>query len=455
MKLTSDLKFQPGKIKSLVSLGAIAAISLLFGCSPSQQSISCPQPASTAEAATRLKQTSDLELSFLIDGTLSMQGYVNDLPDSRYSKTLRLMDSASSTGWNSANTKYYRFGTKKQPIDRETFLKAQLPVFYQSGSDFSTSRIDAALADPADNRLSLVVTDLYQKDADVRLVQNLLAQRYLEKGYAIGILAVKSEFKGTVYDVGISNQNFGYSTSGQTSRAFHPVYVMLLGSYGNINHFFDQLQRNGLNDVEHEFVIFSPQPVAEAAVLNANEIKTAPRKDILQPKSLNDGRLVVRKQQPEDPVQFLVVTKKTASQPTDVELPYRALKGVLPVEPTAIALTPTLEKYQSQSKQFQPSNTQGLQLTDWNVKDGSIRFKAKIQADQLESGIYRFQFDASPTDFIEPDWWKTWNATEGNLDGAKTHNLQPFLRGLRLRTAELMKQQKPVIARLCYAVQKK
>ncbi len=384
-----------------------------------------------------------------------MQGYVNGLPDSRYGKTLRLIDSASSTGWNSATTKYYRFGTKKQPIDRDTFLKAQLPAFYQGGADFSTSRIDAALTDPAENQLSLVVTDLYQKDADVRLVQNLLAQRYLSQGYAVGILAVKSEFKGTVYDVGISNQDFEYATPGKPAKAFHPFYVILLGSYGNVNHFFDQLQRNGLSAVDHEFVIFSPQPVAQAAVLNVNEVKSAPRKDILQPKALNDGHVLVRKQKASEPIQFLVVTKKTTSQPTAVEIPYGGLKGLLPIEAGAIALTPTIEKYQSQSKGFKSSDTQGFQLTDWSIKNQSIHFNTKIQADQLDPGIYRFNFDASPTDFTEPDWWNNWNATEGNLDGAKTNNLLPFLRGLRLRTSELMKQQKPIIARLCYAIQKK
>jgi hypothetical protein len=455
VKFTPHFRFQRRKNSILVSGGAIALSSLLFGCSPNQQSISCSSPTPDTEAAARLKQTPSIQLSLLLDGTPSMQGYVNDLPDSRYGKTLRLIDSASSTGWNTVTTKYYRFGTKKRTIDREIFLKAQLPAFYQGGNDFSTSRIDAALIDPADNQLSLVVTDLYQKDADVRLVQNLLAQQYLSKGYAVGILAVKSEFKGTVYDVGISNQNFGYATLGKTAKAFHPFYVILLGSYGNINHFFDQLQRNGLSAVEHEFVIFSPQPVAQAAALNSGEIKSTPRKDILQPKALNDRHVLIRKKQASDPVQFMVVTKKTTNQPIDVELPYHGLKGVLPVELGAIALTSTLEKYQSQSKGFQPISTQGFQLTDWRVKDQSIHFKTKIQADQLDPGIYRFNFDASPTDFSEPDWWNNWNATEGNLDGAKTNNLLPFLRGLRLRTAELMKQQKPVIARLCYGIQKK
>ncbi len=386
-----------------------------------------------------------------------MQGFVKSQPDSRYRQTLRLIDSASSTGWDNtaAGAKYYRFGTKKQPIDRETFLKAQLPVFYQGGSDFSTSKIDAALSAPDKDKLSVILTDLYQKDADVLLIQKLLAQNYLEKGYSIGVIGIKSEFQGTVYDVGIANQDFSYSTAGKSATALHPFYVLLVGSYGNIDHFYDQLLKNGLTAVEHELVVFSSIPVEQAVTLSANEEKAPPRKDILQPKALNNGQVLVRKQTPSEPVQFLIVTSKTSNQPINVELPYRRLRGTLLPDPTAIVATSTIKKYQSQSKGFQSNDSQGLQITDWKITDQSLQFKTKIQADQLDSGIYQFNFDVSPTNFMEPDWWNRWNATEGTLNGSKTNNLLPFLRGLQLRTAELVKRQKPVIAKLCYAVQKK
>ena len=454
MKFISPLPFQHRK-KPLTYCGAIAAVILLFGCSPQSQTISCQQPQLPQQVTEKLKQTPLLQLSVLLDGTLSMQGFVNNQPDSRYRQTLRLIESASSTGWNNAaaGTKYYRFGTKKRSIDRETFLKAQLPVFYQGGSDFSTSKIDAALSEPGNEKLSVILTDLYQKDADVSLIQKLLAQNYLDKGYSIGVVGIKSEFQGTVYDVGIANRDFAYSTAGKSASALHPFYVLLVGSYGNIDHFYDQLLKNGLTSVEHEFIVFSTLPAERAATLSASEDKALPRKDILQPKALNNGQVLVRKQTPSEPVQFLVVTSKTSDQPISIELPYKSLRGTLPPDPNAIVAT--VQKYQSQSKGFQPSDSQGFQLTDWKIADQSLQFQAKIQPDQLDSGIYLFNFDASPTNFVEPDWWNRWNATEGTLDGSKTNNLLPFLRGLKLRTAELMKRQKPVIAKLCYAIQKK
>jgi hypothetical protein len=454
VNVTHWLRFQGQRIPA--GLGAIATVFLLSSCGPQQQQVSCDLPVPKA-AAVSLNPSAAIHLSVLIDGTPSMQGYVNGLPDSRYNKTLRLIDSASSTGWNRAETsvKYYRFGTQKQPIDRETYLRAQLPAFYQGGANFSVSRIDAALSEPSPDGLSAIVTDLYQKDADVRLVQNQLAQRYLEKGYAIGVLAVKSEFKGSIYDVGLTGQSFTYSTASKSPQSFHPFYVILLGSYGNINRFFEQLKRNGLSDVEHQFEIFYPQPIQQPAMLDPNGIKGNSRKDLIQPKALNDGQVVIRKKNAQDPVQFFVMSSKTQPTPLPVEVSYKPLDNVLPLEPTAIALKATAEQYQKKSKSFQTINTQGVQLSDWKVEPQSIQFQSKFQADALDQGIYRFTFDASPSDLAEPDWWTAWNASEGSLSGEKTNNLLPFLRGLRLSTVELMKQQNPVIARICYAVQKK
>jgi hypothetical protein len=454
VNVTHWLRHQDQRIPA--GLGAITTAFLLTACGPQQQQISCESPAPKAAAAS-LNPSSDIQLSVLIDGTPSMQGYVNGLPDSRYNKTLQLIDSASSTGWNRAGTsvKYYRFGTQKQPIDRETYLRAQLPAFYQGGANFSVSRIDAALSEPSPAGLSVIVTDLYQKDADVRLVQNQLAQRFLEKGQAIGVLGVKSEFKGSIYDVGLTGQSFTYITASKSSQSFHPFYVILLGSYGNVNRFFEQLKRNGLSDVEHQFEIFYPQPIQQPAMLDPNGIKGNSRKDLIQPKALNDGQVVVRKQNAQDPVQFFVMSSKTQATPLPVEIPYKPLDNVLPLDPTAIAVKATAEQYQKKSKNFQPINAQGIQLTDWKVAPQSIQFQSKFQADALEKGIYRFTFDASPSDLAEPAWWAKWNASEGSLSGDKTNNLLPFLRGLRLSTVELMKQQNPVIARLCYAIQKK
>lgn len=453
--MLSTLSFSNLKKLLFSGLSAIAVVFLLTACGPDQQTISCVPPAGTE--LNRLARTDAINQSILIDGTPSMQGYVNNLPNSRYAKTLQLIDSASSTGWTSAKSavKYYRFGTRKQVIDRETYLRSQLPAFYQGGADFSVSRIDAALEKPAADRLDIVVTDLYQKDADVQIVQNQLKERYLEQGYGVGILAIKSEFNGTIYDVGLSGQQFSYSTVGKAPTLFRPFYVMILGSYGNIQHYYEQLQKNGLGDVDHQFVIFHPRPVRQASVLDSRTVLQNLPNSIQQPKALNDGRVVLQKKSAVVPVQFFALTRKTATTPFSAIVSYAPLPHTLPIQSSAIALTAVAERYQNRAQGFQPLQPDGFQLSDWQVADNSLQFKARFQTDKLEKGIYRFNFEASPTELGEPTWWKAWTATEGSLEGAKTNNLLPFLRGLRLSTTEQMKQQKVAIARLCYGLHKK
>ncbi len=454
VKLLSTLSFRNLKKILFPGLSAIAVVFLLTACGPDQQTISCAPP--TEAPPNDLTPTDGIQLSVLIDGTPSMQGYVNNLLSSRYAQTLKLIDSASSTGWTGAKSaiKYYRFGTQKQVIDRETYLRSQLPAFYQGGADFSVSRIDTVLDKPAPDRLDVLVTDLYQKDADVQIVQNQLKDRYLEQGYGVGILAIKSEFNGTIYDVGLSGQQFGYSTAGKAPPLFHPFYVMILGSYGNIQHYYEQLQKNGLGDVDHRFVVFYPQPVRQVSVLDSRAILQKLPNNLQQPKVLNDGRVVLQKKSAIAPVQFFALTRKTVAEPFETKIVYAPLPHTLPIQSSAIALTTAAERYQNRAKGFQSVQTDGFQLSDWQVEDSSLQFKARFQPDKLEKGIYRFNFEASPTELGEPAWWKTWTATEGSLEGAKTNNLLPFLRGLRLSTTAQMKQQKVAIARLCYALHK-
>jgi hypothetical protein len=432
----------------------IAIAFLVTACAPNQQTISCKSPDIDPQIRQSLSKTDGIQLSLLIDGTPSMEGYVTT-PNSQYLRTLQLLDSASSTGWNSSTTKvtYSKFGTKKQVINRDAFLRAQLPEFYKGGAEFNVSRIDAVLSPPKTDSLDVVVTDLYQKDADVQLVQNLLKQNYLEAGYAIGILAIKSEFSGTVYDVGLSGKSFTYSSAGKAANAFHPFYVILLGTYGNVQHFFEQMNRSGLNAAQQQFMIFYPHLVANHGFLSTDISKKGLPKGINLTKSLNDGRVVLRGTSG-SPVQLFSITP-SVDQPILNTISYEPLPHVLTVQSDAIALNTSSQKFQSKTKDFQPITTDAVKLSNWKVEPKTIQFQTMIQPTKLEKGIYQFTFDALPLELKEPSWWEVWNANEGSLDGSKTNNLLPFLRGLRLNTTELMKQDKSTIARICYGIQRK
>jgi hypothetical protein len=441
------------------SLG-VSAIAVLFlhACAPAQQTVSCDLPKQSSNPVLAVgPKTDTAKISILIDGTPSMQGFVNNLPSSRYVSTLQLIDSVSSTGWVSAQSelKYYRFGTSKQVLDRATYRRAQLPEFYGNSPDLKVSNIDVAIDKPKADSLSIIITDLYQKDADITLVQNQLNQKYLQPGYAVGIIAIKSEFKGTIYDVGLRGQQFEYSTMGQPASKFHPFYVLFLGSHGNIKHFFEQLKAmNGDLAKQAEFSIFYPQPVGQAALIDPSTVPEPLPKDYRRAKALNDGDVVIRVKD-DQPVELLSLNKGADAASLEYRLPYNPLSYGLLINSEQMLVEPTVEKYVNKASGFQPIESKALTLRDWSIDQQAIKLTANINPSDLDPGIYRYVIDVHPTDFQEPNWWAAWSSSEGTLDGSKTHNLLPFLRDLKSSTIALMRAQKPAIARLCYALQKK
>ena len=112
-------------------------------------------------------KSESVEIEILVDATPSMRGYVNNNRQSRYEQTLDWLDSSAVSGWasNKSLIKYYLFGTSRRQIDRQGYLNAKKPAIY-SGDIFLDSQLKAAIAPPSPNKLSVIVTDLYQTDND-------------------------------------------------------------------------------------------------------------------------------------------------------------------------------------------------------------------------------------------------------------------------------------------------
>ncbi|MGB8698612.1 MAG: hypothetical protein WCD18_04280 [Thermosynechococcaceae cyanobacterium] len=315
------------------------------------------------------------------------------------------------------------------------------------------SQIDKLLTDQAtENRVNVIVTDLYQKNADIGRVQGPMTQNYLERGYAIGVLAVKSEFNGTIYDVGLTNQQFSYSTLGQSPKKYHPFYILILGTYGNVHHFYEQAQQYGLNSVQHEFAIFSPQLVKQTATLDPQKINKNDGKELSRPQTIKDGNLLLRKAS-KAPVQFLSISRRAETQSLTEKMTYHPLEKVL--QPSKNELKREDQRYSSKTKQFEPISLPGIELSDWTIAQKSLKFKLNLQPAQFDSGIYTLTASVFPKTLQQPDWWQTWSSDENGLDGSKTNNLFRFMNGLAGNTVESIRKQNNAIAHLCYAIQKK
>jgi hypothetical protein len=434
-------------------LVAIAACLLMTSCKPKTVIPTC---VPLSESNSIIDQKSDSITTIIqIDGTPSMQGFTKNFTNSRYAQTLDLLDRASTTTWKSSQVQYFRFGTAKQQIDRQAYLQAKLPEFYTGENPaFRVSQIESAIVPAAKDRISIIVTDLYQKNSDTNLLLKKLKEDYLQKGYAVGILAIRSEFDGIVYDVGIKNTQFPYSTQGKNLDKFRPFYVLVLGSYGNISNYFNEIKKTSGSLIKNEqFTIFYPQIVRQASTFQVESLPDLP-KGIRRLKTINDGKVLLKVD--DQPIEIININKNTDNNYSiNYQVPYTALPYTLPVEPAAVTISSVAQSFNTTTKNFQSFNgKKALQLNDWKTNKNNISFVTKIDANDLDSGVYLFTVDALPQDLKTWGWWDKWNSNESSFDGAKTNNLLPFFQGLKSLTTELITVNKANIGRFCYAIKK-
>ena len=107
-----------------------------------------------------------------------------------------------------------------------------------------------------EGQLVVIVTDLFQDDSDITLLVNHLKEKYIKKGREVGLFGLRSQFDGTVYDIGIGEgSSLRYRSTPGNPETFRPLYLLVLGRHADISHYFDRLIANGFT--EAETIIFS------------------------------------------------------------------------------------------------------------------------------------------------------------------------------------------------------
>jgi len=248
-----------------IFLGLLAM--LLLGC-PIREEWSCPELSpSNSEMSSKPDK-----IIIQIDGTPSMKGFVNN-SNSRYIRTLRLLRGAANTAFPATSSPtFYVFGTQrlKEPISHQS---AETVEFYSGGNpnlrDAATSKIVQPQKTDSSNSLYVIVTDLYQENAQWEELVANLKDHYLLKNKTVGIVAVKSEFSGDIYDVGLKGIRY------PNVKTNHPFYILVLGQYPQVKQYFDAIksdsQKRGLNFPDENFVIFSTQIFEKPTFLEINK----------------------------------------------------------------------------------------------------------------------------------------------------------------------------------------
>jgi hypothetical protein len=383
-----------------------------------------------------------------LDGSASMLGYVKD-SNSSYVQMLKLLDRVSLAA--PGGVEYARIDSGKKSISRTEFQQAFSPRFYTG----QMSKIADAFPDTKaikGEQLIAIVTDLQPDDGDVNLVSKRILEDYLKKdGYAVAVWGIKSEFDGKVYP---PNNAPAYPYSSKTADRGRPFYLLLAGRYDAIADFAKTIrsQDSSFLKDKSQLTIFTPdRSISTASYLTPSQDNLP--KGVTSPTSLSQERFEI--DNGEQPVQFLEFGENSNPE-------HQSLKYSLNYQPNPDTTFPTqlepkhqVRKYNGDlsKPEFAVSNSTKLFDLTSSLADNKIGIEAKFDPTKIESGLYYLTVDLTATGINTPQIWADWN-DRGKKDGGKTQGLSDFLDSLSINTTTVMKEKSPVVARLCYGIQR-
>jgi hypothetical protein len=406
-------------------------------------------PCQTKELEKSKTTDPTSKISLVIDGSMSMLGYVTT-PNSRYSQTLNLLDSIVG---KKEGTEYFRVEADRKQIERPG-VKAQQAGFYTGTSSliakaFETNSKASKGAKEDPNRLIAVVTDLQPDSGDVNLIGQHV-DRYLKKdGYAVAIWGIKSEFEGKVYPPN-NAPAFNYSTKGKGIDKGRPFYILIAGPEVAINNLVTQVKNNGgsLFDKNSELTVFSPSHSIDK-IAYAKKLKEAPT-GFTMPETLNAGGKTIDGEG--QPVQLLELNDRTEAQKIEFNFDSNVNSDILPT----LKLDPvmSLSSYDTEQKKFVDIKDQSAFKLESNTSRDRMALSLNIKPEDLKKGTYYINADLQVADVVNaPKNWAKWDDATGK-DGSKTQDLNNFIRNINISMSDITKGQKTTVARVCLAVQK-
>ena len=434
------------------------------GCGTSEKGI--PDPP---ESLSNLPPVSDrLVARIYFDATLSMQGFV--APGStHYTRIYPYLESVIVSGWRDETVNFFQFGERVEPIDRDTYLQVGDESFYQTDIGIKTYiekviENEAPLINPqkeasrtpeigtettvndapeeteansTEDRLVVIVTDLFQDDGDINRLLPELKEKYIKKGVDVGLFGLQSQFDGMVYDIGIGPE------SSMRYRGIRPFYLLVLGKHADIAHYFNKLTSEFS---EAKTVIFSRylvDPLLSFDGATINEVVNLNSTSYVSP----DPRLKQYEiREDSDPAKISAISE------------YKLLPHVMLFDSDTFEISAIAKHAPGGETERCPEAEECLEVipsstlsNNEDVYQLSINFN--LAAQDLESGVYLYEVTLLPgiDSYRTPDWCSDWDMGRAR-DGAKTLNLANFVRHLSQVTVQI---HKPKIAQFyCYIGQR-
>lgn len=409
---------------------ALGSIGMLLACSSGPE-VSVKEPDLVEVVGPAQAAGNKIAVDIYVDATESMRGYVAD-PRSVYVKFLQAVDGAVIAGWKDANRTFYRFGSTAQPMTRAAFIEAGVSNFYTE----KKTNIDIVVGQANPEKVSVIVTDLFQTDANLNAIVDRIKDKCFHRDISVGILGVPSQFEGMVYDAPGGAYRYASGSGAETKR---PFYAIMFGSPGNLGRLVDSLE--GMEGVDKDrFILITPYVVrgVSASIEKGKNVK-----------SLNV--LVAGKR-------FRLVGSESNAGKFDVNLslvrtPYAAQFVTDKLE---------LEAYRAKRTQRQRDLLQGERTDDFAVtalkatpNGVSLGLDYSLHPVGAREGIYDYVLylrTAAQGGFENPAWVRNFSSEDPTAarDANKTLNLERFVQML-MTTASTV--HRPYVAKFWFTVE--
>jgi len=379
-----------------------------------------------------------------------MDGFARAEPEGQYVQYLNDLGLALQRAWGNPSIEYYRFGSSIERLTRSPAYEAASEVgFYHGGPQFLDTRIDRVIDQASPSVMTLVVTDLFQEDADVAQLLQSIRAKVVTNRLALAVLGLKAEFDGTVFDVGHSHMNFPWNSEGNARRR-RPFYTLIAGHTADIVRLAKQLTAVSQIVKLENLVILAP--VVVRSPLDWRAAKVTKPKGVAQ-----DARVVADAR----PGALAFRTTRNIDFEFDASFPYNPVPYAPAIRfsklgpPTVLTLLWSRPNFWTNAASREIASGTGPGPDAFRLaQDGTkITLMGRLPVESLRlNGTYAFALtqELGSDDFELPAFCAAWTMTDADIavyaknraafDGTRTQNLSQFVSGV---WAIMLQEYKP------------
>ena len=356
------------------------------------------------------------------DATYSMQGFTT-VPQDNFYRTLP--DQLSDIGSSMGTVTFYRFGESVQQLEGRQHRDFANPATYNEVTTAIHNVIDTSSTD----HLTIIVTDLFESNADWSNVAQKIKEKYFAKHQAVAVIGIRNPFKGDIFDVGLDAAKFTYD-SGSNPAAYRPFYLVVMGSEGQVTDFIKRWKSRTSGGPEMHYLVLSENLLQDTPTLATME--TTETENLYPDSTVKQQDKRVKEYGIDSKTKPVSLSAAfTYKQDTD-----RCVLDLSKVKFYGQVMTATDGQWQPASMDV---DLNGSIEKDPDKDNGYIMHMKFTPEASLTRGSWNLvtaSIVPAQDGITLPKWVADWNMdgaqiTQGNMDGSKTANIRRLLESLK------------------------